>query len=45
MVFYMKIKQEKEDIASIKYGRDQNFEIRLTLEIATQQIRPFHFMA
>ena len=23
MVFYMKIKQEKEDIASIKYGRDQ----------------------
>ena len=41
MVFYMKIKQEKEDIASIKYGRDQNFEIRLTLEIATRQIRPF----
>ena len=30
MVFYMKIKQQKEDIANIKYGRDQNLRNMIT---------------
>ena len=30
MVFYMKIKQQKEDIANIKYGRDQNLRNVIT---------------
>ena len=30
MVFYMKIKQQKEDIANIKYGGDQNLRNMIT---------------